>query len=92
MKRLIKVNVTEKLLDVDSYDLKEFIGQENSIEVYRWSDNEEDAIGEAMAFCLNLVTTDDSPSLTILETKETSIKIKRENGKTTCVMNLSFTT
>lgn len=91
MKRLIKVNVTEKLLDVDSYDSKEFIGQEHSMDVYRWSDNEEDAIGEAMAYCLNLAL-ENSTSLTLLETKETSIKIKREDCKTTWVMNLSFTT
>lgn len=91
MKRLIKVNVTEKLLDVDSYDLKECIGQEHLVEIYRWSDNEKDAIGEAMAYCLNLAT-ENSTSLTLLETKETSIKIKRENCKITSVMNLSFTT
>ena len=92
MKRLIKITVTQKLLEIDSDSYKEEIGKEVTTENYQWSDNERDAIGKAMAEYINigLDNPDSVSKKTLLEINETSMKIGGYYGGIRTVVELSF--
>ena len=92
MKRLIKITVTQKLLEIDSDSYKEEIGKEVITENYQWSDNKRDAIGKAMAEYINigLDNPDSVSKKTLLEIKETSMKIGGYYGGIRTVVELSF--
>lgn len=92
MKHLIKITITQKLLETTSDSDKEDIGKEITTENYQWSDNKRDAIGKAMAEYLNIGL--DNPYLDytkeILEVKETSMKVKTTYDEFTCIVELRF--
>ena len=92
MKRLIKITVTQKLLEIDSDSYKGEIGKEVTTENYQWSDNKRDAIGKAMAEYLNIGLDNPHPTIkrSLLEVKETSMKIKFTDGETTNIVGFSF--
>ena len=93
MKRLIKVIITQKFLETNCDKYKSEVGQEVTTENYQWSDNERDAIGQAMAEYLNIGLDNPDPvsTRTILEIKETSLKIETSYKGVRYVTGLSFT-
>jgi hypothetical protein len=94
MKRLIKVTITQKLLETERDDCKGSIGQKVIITRYQWSDNERDAIGQSMAKYLNemLLNTNHSLNEVLLEVKESYLKFEFYCIKGfKHVMGLSFT-
>ena len=92
MKRLIKITVTQKLLEIDSDSYKGEIGKEVTTENYQWSDNKRDAIGKAMAEYINigLDNPDSVSKKTLLERKETSMKIRGYYKGIRAVIGFSF--
>lgn len=92
MKRLIKITITQKLLETDSDSYKKEIGQEVTTENYQWSDNEKDAIGKAMAEYINIGLDIPNPASirTLLEVKETSMKIESYYEGIRTVVGFSF--
>ena len=93
MKHLIKVTITQKLLETNCDKYKSKVGQEVTTENYQWSDNERDAIGQAMAEYLNIGLDNPDPvsTRTLLEIKETSLKIETSYKGVRYVAGLSFT-
>ena len=93
MKHLFKVTITQKLLETNCDDQKGSIGQEVTTTNYQWSDNERDAIGQSMAEYLNIGLDNPDPTLTrtILEIKETSLKVESSYKGVKHVVGLSFT-
>ena len=93
MKHLFKVTITQKLLETNCDDQKGSIGQEVTTTNDQWSDNERDAIGQSMAEYLNIGLDNPDPTLTrtILEIKETSLKVELSYKGVKQVVGLSFT-
>ena len=95
MKHLFIITITQKLLETNSDSYKENIGDEMITYNYQWSNNERNAIRKSMADYKEYLNIGlDNSSLTkkpsILEVKETSMKVKFTNKEITDIVEFSF--